>query len=99
MKALGFSKEESAHLAEIKERLPNLQLLQGPDNQSKGGKMPAQWIAEEYKSDQDRTEYISRHMLDGVMTDLRGFEGFYEARRERLLKRIESVLNRPTDLA
>jgi hypothetical protein len=99
LKALGFSKEDSTRLAEMKERLPNLQLLQGPDNQSKSGRMPAQWIAEIYKSDEERKDYISRHLLDGVVTDLKGFEGFYEARRERLLKRIESVLNSATQLS
>ena len=38
LKALGLSPEESARLQELKECLPNLQLLQGPDNQSKSGR-------------------------------------------------------------
>jgi len=59
--------------------------------------MPAQWIAETYKKDDDRKDYISRHMLQGVMTDLSGFEAFYESRRKRLLQRIMEVLNPPTD--
>jgi len=99
LKALGLSGDDSARLVEIKERLPNLQLLQGPDNQSKSGQMPAQWIAETYKKDEDRKDYISRHLLDGVMTDLKGFEAFYEARRKRLLERIVAVLNRPSGTA
>jgi uncharacterized protein DUF262 len=94
LKALGFSAEQSARLGEIKECLPNLQLLQGPDNQSKSGQMPSEWISETYKTDEDRKDYISRHLLDGVMTDLKGFESFYEARRKRLLERIAVVLNR-----
>jgi len=36
-------------------------------------------------------------MLDGVMTDLNGFEAFYKARRQRLLERIETVLNGPVE--
>ena len=99
LKALGFSADDSARLLEIKERLANLQLLQGPDNQSKSGQMPAEWIADTYKKDEDRKDYISRHLLDGVMTDLKGFEAFYEARRKLLLERIVGVLNRPTGTA
>ena len=49
------------------------------------------------KKDDDRKDYISRHMLQGVMTDLSGFEAFYESRRKRLLQRIMEVLNPPTD--
>lgn len=52
-----------------------------------------------YKEEDARKDYISRHMLDGVMTDLKGFEAFYESRRKLLLERIVAVLNRPTDAA
>jgi hypothetical protein len=99
LKALGLSVEDAARVVELKERLPNLQLLQGPDNQSKSGQMPAQWIAETYKKDEDGKDYISRHLLDGVMTDLKGFESFYDARRKRLPERIVAVLNRPSGTA
>ena len=44
LKALGLSEDEIERLQAIKERLPNLQLLQGSDNQSKSGQMPALWI-------------------------------------------------------
>ena len=94
LKAVGFTADESSRLADMKERLANLQLLQGPDNQSKSGQMPADWITATFKSKAEREDYIARYLLDGVMTDLTGFEAFYEARRKRLIERIESVLNR-----
>jgi len=97
LKQIGFSEDDIARMQDSKDRLPNLQLLQGPDNQSKNDQMPAKWITETYKQDADRKDYISRHMLDGVMTDLSGFEAFFKTRRERLLERIAEVLNRPTD--
>jgi len=93
LKALGLSVEEIARFQALKECLPNLQLLQGPDNQSKSGQMPAQWIANTYKKDEERKDYIARHLLDGVMTDLNGFEAFYKERRKRLFERIVEVLN------
>jgi hypothetical protein len=79
-------------MQDLKERLSNLELLQGPDNQSKNGQMPAKWIEATYKKDAERKDYIARHMLDGVMTDLNGFEAFYKARRSRLLEAIRAVL-------
>jgi hypothetical protein len=93
LKQLGFSEDEIAHLQDGKDRLPNLQLLEGPDNQSKSDQMPAKWITETYKKEEDRKDYISRHMLDGVMTDLSGFEAFFKGRRERLVGKIVVVLN------
>lgn len=69
LKALGFSPEESARLSDLKECLPNVQLLQGPDNQSKNGEMAADWIKDTFKTHDDRKDYIARHLLDGVMTD------------------------------
>jgi hypothetical protein len=93
LKQLGVSPEEIARLQDCKDRLPNLQLLQGPDNQSKNDQMPAAWIAETYKKEDDSKDYISRHLLDGVMTDLSGFEAFYKSRRTTLLARIDNVLN------
>jgi hypothetical protein len=97
LKQLGLSEEEIERLQDNKDRLSNLQLLQGPDNQSKNDQMPAKWIAETYKKEEDRKDYISRYVLDGVMTDLTGFDAFFKGRRGRLLERIESVLNGPAE--
>ena len=85
--------DQIVHLQDLKERLPNLQLLEGPDNISKSDRMPAEWIVETFKADDDRKDYIARHLLDGVMTDLSGFEGFYNSRRVRLISKIRAVLN------
>ena len=93
LKALGMGGDQIVHLQELKERLPNLQLLEGPDNISKSDRMPAEWIVETFKADDDRKDYIARHLLDGVMTDLSGFEGFYNSRRVRLISKIRAVLN------
>ena len=92
LKALGFSGDDIERMQDLKERLSNLELLQGPDNQSKNGQMPAKWIEATYKKDAERKDYIARHMLDGVMTDLNGFEAFYNARRSRMLETIRAVL-------
>ncbi|MCZ7641502.1 MAG: hypothetical protein M5U33_00475 [Pseudorhodoplanes sp.] len=97
LRELGFSDDDIEKMQDLKERLPNLQLLGGPENQSKQDTMPAQWIKDTYRRDDERKDYISRHMLDGVMTDLKGYEAFHAQRRERLLERIVAVLNPPAD--
>jgi hypothetical protein len=40
LKELGFRDDDVGRLQDLKERLPNLQLLEGPDNQSKQDAMP-----------------------------------------------------------
>ena len=95
LKALGFTAEDVARLGEMKERLPNLQLLQGPDYQSKNDQMPAGWITDTYKKKTERDDYIARHLLDGVMTDMKGFETFFQQGRDNLLERIRVVMNEP----
>lgn len=93
LKKAGLADTEIERLQELKDRLPNLQLLQGADNQSKSGQMPAEWIDATFKTKQDRQEYIERHLLDGVMTGLDGFDAFFDARRNLLKEKIREVLN------
>ena len=93
LKQLGLSQEQIEELQDRKDRLPNLQLLQGADNIAKSDQMPAEWILSTYQKTEERQDYISRHLLDGVMVDLTGFHGFYDKRRENLLAKISEVLN------
>jgi hypothetical protein len=93
LKQLGLSQEQIEIFQDHKDRLPNLQLLQGADNQSKSGQLPASWIKETYKTDGERKDYISRYLLDGVMVGLDQFEIFFEGRRKRMIETISLVLN------
>lgn len=95
LKARGLDPEQIVQLQERKDRLGNLQLLEGPDNQSKQDQLPSAWIPLTYKDANARMDYISRHMLDGVLERLDGFDQFYEKRRRNLLERIRVVLNQP----
>lgn len=96
LKQLGLTQKQIEELQDRKDRLPNLQLLQGADNTAKSDQMPAEWIMSTYKKTEERQDYTSRHLLDGVMVDLRGFDGFYDKRRESLLAKISQVLNSDT---
>jgi len=97
LKALGLSEDHINRVQCLKDRLSNLQLLEGPDNQSKKDHMPLQWIADNFKEEDNRKDFISRHLLEDLVADLNGFEAFYTERRTRLLEKIARVLNRPTE--
>jgi hypothetical protein len=93
LKASGFTQQQVERVQDWKERLPNLQLLGGPENQAKQDTMPEQWIASIYPNFDDRKDYVDRHALVDLSSDLQGFEGFYAKRRARLLERIRAAVN------
>jgi Protein of unknown function DUF262 len=95
LKQFGLSEEQIEILQDRKDRLPNLQLLQGADNQSKNDQMPADWIESTYLNPDDQRDYLSRHLLQGALVGLSDFNGFYDRRRGELLGKISEVLNSP----
>ncbi|MFN7917881.1 MAG: DUF262 domain-containing protein [Vicinamibacterales bacterium] len=99
LKALGFSPEEVARMQDMKERLANLQLLEGSENQSKSAQMPGEWLTSLFSQDGDRQNYVSNHYLHGIDGGVSEFEAFYKARRDRLRERIAVVLNQQPSAA
>lgn len=73
------------------DRLPNLQLLVGEENESKSDKLPSQWIAGSLATEA-ASAYVARHDLGDIPADITGFSSFYEARRHRLLGRLRQLL-------
>ena len=71
---------------------PNLQLLSGPENESKSSRTPASWLAESIGEDDHRSAYLDRHLLPVLSDDIHDFPKFYEERRSMLLERIRGVL-------
>ena len=76
--------------------LPNLQLLEGSENQSKQAVLPHIWVADAITDAQHRQEYLDRHDLRDLGTSLTDFGAFYDARRAGLMARLEDLLRRPT---
>ncbi len=77
---------------ECKDRLGNLQLLQGAMNTEKNAKMPAEWLSETYPDDSSRNGYAESHLLGRVPDTITEFDTFYDARRERLKHEIRRLL-------
>lgn len=70
--------------------LPNLQLLEGRQNQEKLAKLPAAWI--ETLPEVRREPYLRENDLDGISLDLLGFLEGFAARRERIRQRLMRAL-------
>jgi hypothetical protein len=75
--------------------LPNLQLMEGPVNQSKQDKLPAEWITQHIPHEGARADDAMRHQLGTVPEDLTAFMDFFNARRERIERRAREVLGVP----
>ena len=88
-----FSRDEIEEYQSLKERLANLQLLEGTLNQEKSGLLPSEWMTQAFKSRTDREAYVSRHLLDGTQADISGFKDFYLGRRQRLIEHLTGTLN------
>lgn len=70
--------------------LPNLQLLEGPENISKQDKLPLEWARSAYPSSLEH--YITTQDLEGLLESLTDFNEFFEARRARLMTRLKGLL-------
>jgi hypothetical protein len=91
LEALGFSVAEIDLLGEMANKLPNLQLLQGAINVQKQAQSPAQW-ADNAFTDAQRPAYVSTNMLGTLPRDPKGFEDFFNARRNLLQQRLSALL-------
>jgi hypothetical protein len=72
--------------------LPNLQLLGGVPNIEKQAKLPAEWLAEAFASEEQRETYILDNDLEAMPLDLASFLTFFGQRRERMRSRLIRVL-------
>ena len=88
----GIPESKIDDTVEAANRLPNLQLLDGPINQEKLTTMPAKWLADREPNAGRREKYVYLHLLEGLPDSLSGFEQFYKQRRDVLAHRISDLL-------
>jgi Protein of unknown function DUF262 len=89
----GVPQNKIEQIVGLADSLGNLQLLEGALNNEKRAALPAEWLASRYPIESDRTHYASIHELGEVPSDIGSFDQFVDARRERLRKKITSVVN------
>lgn len=74
------------------DRMPNLQLLEGPENEAKRNRLPADWVKGQYPDATARGGWLASHDLHDLPADLDDFLDFYEARRFRMRARLAEAL-------
>lgn len=89
----GIDEEEIEVFRDSANRLGNLQLLDGEINNEKRAQLPADWLAARFQEKKERQHYRDIHHLGKVPKTIADFEVFYNARRERLRKRIAELIN------
>ena len=94
LKTAGVLDNKINDFIQCKDRLANLQLLQGAENLQKHDKMPAEWLSQTKPDYASRQEYKDHHLLGDIPKNITEFDNFYGARRARLKERIEQLLGR-----
>jgi hypothetical protein len=75
-------------------RLANLQLLNGAENIEKQKALPREWLMSRFPSDADRIHYTEIHDIGPAINNgIEGFRPFCTERRERMRARLQHVLN------
>ena len=90
----GVADDKIGDFIQSRDRLANLQLLEGSKNAEKSAKMPDEWLAQEFPTSSSRQNYKNLHLLGDVPDSITQFDVFYKARRARLRDRIGELLGR-----
>ena len=98
LKKAGFDDDQAKNLLLDANSLSNLQLLEGPINNEKRAAMPGEWLTKQYPDSSTQLHYLTKHLLGDSLPDLKGFDAFCLARRERLRGKIVQLLNSSQDI-
>ena len=93
LRRAGVIDGEHEVFADCANRIGNLQLLEGIPNVEKRAKMPAEWMKEFFSDKEARVHYQKLYFMGEVPGNMADFLVFYEARRERLQRRIGQIVN------
>jgi hypothetical protein len=77
---------------ELRDRLPNLMLLEGLVNTIKTDKLPSEWMTEAYPLEDHRKAVAERHDLGVIPSGPLQFKTFFNARKEKMRERMDALL-------
>jgi hypothetical protein len=94
LKAAGVTNAEAREeCLDRRDSIANLQLLAGPENQSKSDTPFAEWFAEQTGGDRDAdAAYRRKHYIPEKSLGLADFLTFTEARRELMKEELRRLL-------
>lgn len=88
-----LSETEIADHVGRRDRLPNLELLQGLENIGKSDTAPDEWLEGAYPSTDTRSAFLDRNALPPVLPhSVKDFNAFYDFRRDNLAELVKKRL-------
>lgn len=95
LREVGYDEDQIERIVkQYRDGLANLQLLQGGENIGKSDRLPLEWAREKHPDADGLRRYLDENDMTDLPENLDGFLDFYEARRDRLMKRLVAVLGR-----
>lgn len=91
----GLESDQVEDCVNARDRLANLQLLEGLLNVSKNDALPDAWMTATYSDPVQRQAVLDRHDLGVPPLSASDFMAFYTARRERMRSRLATLLTKP----
>jgi hypothetical protein len=101
LREAGYTEDQVERIVkQARDGLANLQLLPGGENIGKSERLPLEWARDKYPNPDALRGYLEQNDMEDIPEGLDGFLDFYEARRDRLRRRLVTVLGRePGSLA
>ena len=99
LKKDGLDDAQIELLRDIRDRLPNLQLLAGADNIQKQATLPMAWLRSKYPGQDGEgdkmsmKDYCDLHNLGDPPAEVKDFQQFYDIRHDMLKTRIADLIN------
>lgn len=90
--AAGLTEDEVWEIRSVKDHLPNLQLLPGPENIAKSDQAPAEWAEAAYSSVEAMSTYLHVNVLPPLPAKPGDFLDWYSQRRDLLAQRLTALL-------
>ncbi len=92
LKKNGIETEDWQKWQQMKDHLPNLQLMEGKENESKNKTPFEEWLNNKSEIVDIEKFKTDNHIPINISLDFKDFEVFYDARRNTLRKKIETLL-------
>ena len=89
---VGFPEGQFEQLRQMKDLLPNLQLLSEDENKEKQDQYFSHWLQRQYPNTQEREDFFKRNSIPPVNLNFSDFEGFFMAREALLKKELRRKL-------
>jgi uncharacterized protein with ParB-like and HNH nuclease domain len=93
LRKLKLTDEEIADWQDKRDALPNLQIMEGRENQSKSKSAFFLWLKRNYPKAPDRRRYLNDHQIPNVSLELSEFAEFFDAREALLKQKLAPLLN------